>query len=130
MKLVSMEDYLMGRIKIEDLDGEQTINLNTLIPRINDLLSEYNKEVTLHSGYRSPADQARINPKASKSKHLVCAAIDLGDKDRGTSLRNWCLTRLDLLVKIGLWMEDPSHTLTWVHLQCIPPKSGYRIFIP
>lgn len=125
---VNVEQYLMGRTTMDKLSPEQVGNLNTLIPKINELLERYNKPVPMNSGYRSPEDQMRINPKAPKSKHIECAAIDLGDKDH--SFRYWCLMHLDILIELGLYMEDPSHTPTWVHLQCIAPRSGKIIFLP
>lgn len=128
MKYITAVDYLMGRTTVDKLSSEQTTNLETLIIRINDLLSHYNRDIKINSGYRSPEDQARINPKAPKSNHLICAAVDIADRDH--CFRYWVLMHLDLLIKLGLWMEDPSHTATWVHLQCIPPRSGSRIFIP
>jgi hypothetical protein len=128
IKYISVEQYLMNRTTIDALTPEQTANLNTLISKINELLERYNKPVPMNSGYRTKEDQLRINPKAPNSKHCECAAIDLGDRDN--SFRYWCLMHLDYLVELGLWMEDPSHCPTWVHLQCVPPKSGKRIFIP
>lgn len=125
---ISVDEYLMGRITPEELTPEQMSNMNTLIPKINDLLDLYKKPTKVNSGYRSETDQARINPKAPHSEHLVCGAVDLADPD--LNLRYWCLTHLDVLAKLGLWMEDPSHTLHWVHLQIKEPKSGHRIFIP
>lgn len=128
IKYVSVTEYLMGRATIETLTEQQVINLNTLIPKINDLLELYKKPLHVNSGYRTKEDQLRINPKAPNSQHCECAAIDLGDRDN--SFRNWCLMNLQHLVDLGLYMEEPSHTPTWVHLQVIAPKSGYRIFLP
>lgn len=128
MKYISVDEYLMGRTTMDQLSDEQVRNLNTLIPKVNELLSRYNKSIKVNSGYRSPADQARINPKAPKSKHIECAAVDL--EDRSHNFRYWVLAHLSDLIELGLYMEDPSHTPTWVHLQCIPPKSGKHIFIP
>lgn len=125
---ITKEEYLMGRIKEEDLPDEYKKNMEELLDKINKLLALYKKPVTLNSGYRSSEDQLRINPKAPKSKHTECAAIDLGD--RSLSFRYWCLINLKELIDLGLYMEDPSHTPTWTHLQCIPPHSGSRIFLP
>ena len=128
IKYISVEEYLMGRIKVEELTPEQVGNMNTLIPKINTLLERYKRPLEMNSGFRTEEEQMRINPKAPKSKHTECAAIDIGDKDH--NFRYWVLMHLDYLIELGLYMEDPSHTPTWVHLQCIPPKSGKRIFIP
>jgi len=42
----------------------------------------------------------------------------------------WCLKHLDVLETLGLWMEDPQWTPTWLHVQTIPPRSGHRVYIP
>lgn len=128
VKYLSVGEYLMGRATMADLTPEQVGNLNTLIPKINELLERYGKPWKLNSGYRTPADQQRINPKAPRSKHTLCAAVDLADKDK--SLTNWCILNIKVLEELGLYLEDPSHTISWLHIQCIPPRSGYRIFIP
>jgi hypothetical protein len=129
---ISVEQYLMGRAKLEDLTPEQVGNINTLIPKINELLERYGKPVKMTSGYRSPADQQRINPKAPGSMHTRGAAIDLWTDDK--SFTYWVLMHLDYLIELGLYIEDPSHTSKglggWIHCQIIPPRSGRRIFIP
>lgn len=128
VNFISVDQYLMGRIKPEDLTPEQIANMNTLIPKVNELLERYGKPLTMNSGYRTKEDQLRINPKAPNSRHCEAAAIDIGDKDH--SFRYWVLMHLDYLIELGLYLEDPSHTASWIHLQCTPPKSGKTIFIP
>lgn len=128
MEYVSVLEYLMNRITMDKLSDEQVRNLNTIVPRANTLLYAFGEARRVTSGYRSTSDQARINPSAPASKHLVCAAVDLEDVDG--KLKTWCMANLDTLESIGLWMEDPKSTLTWVHVQCIAPRSGHRVFIP
>jgi hypothetical protein len=81
------------------------------------------------SGWR-PADvNARTPGGAAFSKHRTGEAGDVRDAvDR--RLARWCLQNLDVLDAIGLWMERPQWTPTWVHLQIVPPRSGKRVFIP
>jgi len=128
MKQITKEAYLMGRITEDKLTPEQDANMLTLLAKVNKLLLMYNKDITVNSGYRSPSDQQRINPSAPHSWHLECAAVDIGDRDH--LFRYWVLMHLQDLESIGLWMEDPSHTPTWIHLQIYAPKSGHRIFMP
>lgn len=128
MQYISVIEYLMGRVKMEDLTDEQVRNLNTIVPAANALLEKFGEYRKVTSGYRSQEDQMRINPSAPKSKHLLCAAVDLEDKDG--KLKAWCMANLKVLSLIGLWMESPKSTPTWVHVQCIPPKSGNRVFNP
>lgn len=126
MRYISVEEFLMGRAKLEDLSPELLGNTNTLVPRVNELLSHFGEYRACTSGYRSPKDQARINPKATHSAHLSCEAIDLQDKDG--ELKKFCVNNIKLLEEIGLWMEIGSSTPNWCHLQIRPTKR--RIFIP
>jgi hypothetical protein len=128
MKYISVDEVLMGRVTLDELSDEQIRNLNTIVPRVNDLLDAFGEYRKVTSGYRSPADQQRINPSAPKSKHLLCAAIDLSDPDG--KLAAFCMANLPLIAKIGLWLENPTKTKGWVHAQCLPPKSGSRVFNP
>lgn len=107
---------------------EQTANLNFLLNRLNKFELLYKAVVTVTSGLRSQADQARINPSAPKSKHLLGLAADIADHDG--ALRQWVLDHLDDLARIGFWFEDFRWTIGWVHFQAAPPKSGHRIFVP
>ena len=126
MQYVSVLEYLMGRISIDKLSKEQLSNMNTLIPSVNLLLEKFGSYRKVNSGYRSPEDQAKINPNAPHSKHLICAAVDLEDKDG--KLYDFCRCNEQLLSDLGLWCEERQGG--WQHLQCQPPLSGHRWFKP
>ena len=123
-----MTDFLMNKIKMEDLSPELIANANTIVPRINELLDRFGEYRKCNSGFRSAADQARINPKVTKSKHMIAAAIDLSDPDG--KLGKWCLNNTKILEELGLYCEAISSTPGWVHFQIFPPKSGNRFFYP
>lgn len=128
MKQISQADYLMGRAKFDDLDESTQDNINTLLPKVNELLKAFGTFRGCNSGFRSKADQMRINPKATSSKHLTGAAIDL--EDANGKLKAWINANVSVLERLGLYCEDFGHTTTWVHCQIFPPKSGRRFFIP
>jgi uncharacterized protein YcbK (DUF882 family) len=107
---------------------EQDANLAILLERMNKVRAAYGKPMTVTSGLRSDADQARINPKAPKSKHLLGQACDI--KDPNGELDEWCKANVKLLEEIGLWIEDAAYTVGWTHFQIVGPKSGRRFFIP
>lgn len=107
---------------------EQDANLAILLERINKVRDAYGKPMVISSGLRSAADQARINPSAPKSKHLLGQACDVRDRDK--SLAKWIQENMSLMEEIGLWFEDFDHTTTWVHAQIVPPRSGNRVFKP
>lgn len=129
--MISMEEILKGRAKLEDLDTETQANLKTLHERINKLRAAYGKPLKVNDGYRRPADTPKNG--ATKSNHLIGAAIDLDDDD-SAFLWIWVKANLQLMKEIGLYMEDPRWTHgdvgTWMHFQIYPPKSGKRIYVP
>lgn len=107
-------------------DPEQAANLAVLLERINQIRATWGKPMTITSGLRSAADQARINPGAPKSKHLLGAACDVLDRDG--ALMRWLKAEPQHLEDAGLWCEEG--TKGWVHFQIIPPGSGRRWFLP
>lgn len=109
-----------------EVDAVTLRNLDDLIRKVNAL--GYVPPMNASSCLRSLKDQQRINPSAMGSSHLYGAAVDIADP-KGV-LAKWLCVHTELLFKCGLWMEDPRHTPTWVHLQSYAPKSMNRIFIP
>lgn len=65
---------------------------------------------------------------AKRSLHKEGLAVDrydpLGKIDA------WCVANLSKLEASGIWIESPVCTQGWSHWQCVPPKSGRRIFLP
>lgn len=128
--MISMDELLMGRAKLEDLSPEIQANLNLLLERINKVRTAWGKPMHVNSGLRLVGQQPAN--AAAKSNHLVGLAVDIGDDADGT-LWQWVLANLQLMQNIGLWFEDPrwTHNMgNWVHFQVVPPKSGKRIYVP
>lgn len=128
---ISMDEILKGRAKFEDLDKEIQENLLTLHERINVIRTAYGKPMRVNDGFRRSKDTPKNGAK--KSKHLLGAAIDIDDDDKGT-FWNWVKNNLELFQEVGIWIEDPRWTHgavgTWIHCQILPPASGKRIFVP
>jgi hypothetical protein len=103
-------------------------NAHDLAARLNRLGDYWERQLTLTSGYRPDAINAKVPGAAKKSHHRICAAADIADPDG--KLAAFCLADLPMLEHLGLWLEDPAHTKGWVHLQLFPPKSGNRVFKP
>lgn len=110
------------------MDEETRKNFIQLLAVCNVIRHAYGKPMYVNSGLRSQADQARINPSAPKSKHLLGQAVDFRDNDG--KLWKWFMDNMDLCEKLGVYFEDKASTPTWCHLQTVPPKSGKRIFKP
>ena len=49
------------------------------------------------------------------------------DVVRTADLEKFILANLETL---DIWIEDLDVTLTWIHVQIVPPKSGNRVFKP
>jgi hypothetical protein len=132
--MITLDDYLMGRDKIYTISHEQVANAQVVVERVNLLLSYYYKDhpdadkPKVNSGWRPPQVNAKTPGAAKKSKHMTCEAVDLDDDDG--ALDDWCMDSLNHLERCGLWMEHPSATKGWCHLQIVPPKSGKRVFYP
>lgn len=118
----------MGREEEYPLSIAQAINMASLLASVNFLRAVYGKPLKVNSGYR-PGKYNKAAGGAAKSPHLMCQAIDLDDNKEG-ALAAWCLSNLELLANIGLYMEDPAYTEGWVHLQILRPVSGNRVFVP
>ena len=131
--MIDLNELLMNRAKLKDLDKETQDNLTTLLERINKVRGAYGKPMKVNDGYRRPQDTPPHGAK--KSKHLLGAAVDIDDDEAGT-LWNWLMKpeQMTLLKGVGLWLEHGCYThcngQSWVHLQILPPASGKRIFIP
>jgi hypothetical protein len=116
----------MGRIKLQDLPPEYQANVNTLIPKINELLERFGEYRKCNSGFRTIEDQKRINPKSMKSNHLTCSAIDLSDVDG--KLNKWMKSNPKVIEELDIYMEERQGG--WQHIQIVKPHSGNRWFNP
>jgi hypothetical protein len=141
--MISLSDYWMDRdvAFLGDLTDVIVSNADALLDRVNGLLARAAEEgvepgvdpdtgTAVSSGWR-PKLVNDVTPNASKtSKHVVGLAVDLCDTLPERPLARWCLRNKEALKELGLWMEDPRWTPTWVHLQSEPPASGNRVFVP
>lgn len=127
--MITLEAYFMGRDRSHaaDLTDEIRESARITVKHVNQLLAIAKLPGSVSSGWRP----ASINAKAGgakASKHLTAQACDLRDPDG--SLSRWCMKNLPELSGCGLFLEHPSKTQGWVHLQTVAPKSGKRVFFP
>ncbi len=111
----------------QDFTDEVSSNIDMLLKALNIVREAYGKPMVVSSGWRPASINAKVGG-AKKSAHVVGLAADF--KDHDNRLKEWCLANLSVLAKAGLYMEDPSATPTWVHLQLRAPASGNRVFKP
>jgi hypothetical protein len=141
--MLTLRDYWMGRDAEYPLAMTPDIehNAQTTVRLVNELLARaaeddvrphtHPKTGTLvSSGWRPPALNAATPGAAFRSKHMTGEAIDLFDPEG--DLDEWLMGAAGqlALTQVGLWMEHPSATKGWCHLQTKPPRSGRRVFYP
>jgi len=135
-------DYYMGRDAAHQAELTDAIrnNVAELLGRVNLLLAwalrdgvrpalDARTRCHVASGWRPAAVNDATANSAKQSRHLTGEAVDL--RDSGTrDLARWCLKNIEALEEIGLYMEDPQWTPSWVHLQIVPPASRRRVYVP
>lgn len=141
--MISLDDYFMGRRAQYPMSvtPELVENATRTVDLANKLLAQAltygvhvptnpNTGSQVSSGWRPQAVNSATPNAAPNSKHMTGQAIDLYDPDG--DLDEWLMTGEGqaALTAIGLWMEHPSSTKTWSHVQTIPPRSGRRTFYP
>lgn len=124
-KYFTREEYTKGRDEVEPLNEEQEKNLHQLLTVMDQFREAYGKPLQISSGYRPASVNASVGG-AKKSNHIMCLAVDFTDPDG--EIDKFCLNNLDLLIRLGLYLESPVHTPNWCHLQL--KKTSKRVFIP
>jgi hypothetical protein len=140
---VTLDQYMMGRQNDQRYVAEWTFevrdNALELLRRVNQVLPVFGQSRKVRSGWRPRAVNASLIPPGAKnSLHIVGLAIDLDDSDG--ALHRWLDVGPDLLIRnpaalraledVGLWMESPHVTTSWIHWQSRSPTSGRRTFNP
>lgn len=138
MNGITLDQYWMGRDKAfaKELTDEVRKNATVTVERANRLLLAFFSALpksaprSVNSGWRPAAVNAGIRNAAAKSKHMTGQAVDLSDDDG--RLDEFCMSPAGqkAMADIGLWLEHPSATPRWCHVQTVPPRSGNRVFHP
>jgi len=140
--VITLEHYWMGRDVAyrEEMTAEIVRNAGVTVERVNRLLRHIAAECGLRaehqpdtgspvaSGWRPVEINARVPAAVPDSPHITGAACDLYDPLN--ALDDWCMGHLEVLEQLGLWLEHPSQTDGWCHLQIVAPRCGSRVFDP
>lgn len=130
----------MGRDKLypNEYTPEIRANAEVLLKYVNDLIYQMGIDPEVSSGWRPKQINQKVKGAAKGSNHMKGLAVDL--KDPGKKLAKLICgdgyTDTVLLEEFNLYAEHPKYTSAdpkgshWLHLQCTPPRSGRRIFIP
>lgn len=143
MTQITLKDYWMGRdqqypralsTEIRQ-EAERTVEcVNKLLRGLSAASVETPRSPrtgsVLTSGWRPPEVNEAIPGAAIRSHHLWGRAADIYDPEG--EIDDYLMTTegQELLTKLGLWMEHPSATKGWCHVQTRPPRSGRRVFYP
>lgn len=119
--MITRDEILKGQVIPQEFEA----NLAALLERLNKFRLMYGKPMVVTSGYRTPAHNKKIGG-AKWSRHCVCMAADFADQNQ--DIKNWVKDNPNVLEDCDLYMEDPSVTPTWIHLDIMPRKT--RIFKP
>jgi len=138
---ITLENYLAGRdsVYFHDFTPEIKANAEKTVLLTNALLAVLETEKIpleahpntlsiVSSGWRPPQINSQVKGAAVRSKHMTGEAIDLYDPDG--LIDEYLLTHPEPMIALGLYLEHPSATKGWAHVQIIPPKSGNRVFYP
>lgn len=142
--MITLEQYWMGRDKLYPHKLGSDIKANALrtVAQVNQFLAlaaaQGKVDFELHpvnkslvsSGWRPSEINSGITNAKPRSNHIMAKACDVYDPDG--DIDNWAITKAGLraLEQCGLWLEHPSATRTWCHLQIVSPRSGRRVFYP
>ena len=110
------------------LTPDQKRNLQLLADKITILEIASGLDFYSTSGFRTKAEQQRINPVNPRSCHTEGLAVDVADKDK--KIWDFVIDNLELVVKLGFYLENKLYTPRHVHFQLRAPRSRNRIFIP
>lgn len=110
---------------------KQKKNLGKLVKALNILGVVYPDPVAVIRGLRTEKQNEAVGG-IPNSPHLTGEAVDLQDKDH--KLSQFILNNVDLLERVGLYMENPYYCISkttgnnWIHLQT--RRASQTIFKP
>ena len=127
--MITVAQYLGQHLQGHEMELTEDIKTNAAIicEKANQLMAAFGEDRELRSGWRPSAVNNHAGG-APHSKHMTGHAVDIDDSDG--ALDEFCRNNVQILEGIGLWLEDDVATPTWCHIQCVPPRSGHRFFIP
>lgn len=140
--MITLNDYFMGRRETHPTEISPGIERNAArtVELINSFIAfakvvgvEFETSprtrTVVSSGWRPPSFNATVPGAAFRSLHMTGEAIDLFDPDG--LIDEYAFSQTSGVLKdLGLWLEHPSATKGWCHLQTKPPRSGRRVFFP
>lgn len=107
-------------------------NAADLLTAVNNMLDQFGERREMNNGHRTREKTLDMRAKgyaaALGGAHETAEGIDLEDEDG--ALKEWLAGNQHVLMNHGLYMEHPSATRRYVHVQTRAPRSGRRVFFP
>jgi uncharacterized protein YcbK (DUF882 family) len=129
--MITLEDYLMGRDKLypEELETNNVLeNATVFLEQVNLFLTMIGIEGKVRSGWRPHKINRQVGGSPN-SYHIVGRAIDLVDVQG--AIKEAVAAHPTELRVCNLWMEHPSKTPTWCHLDNGKREDREsRVFLP
>ncbi len=133
MKVITLEDYFMGREKTyaKELTDDIKQNAVETVECTNKLLQFMHDDgvdttkIAINSGWRPKSINAATKGADPNSTHITCQAVDLRDNNK--LLKEWIGKNPSKVKQSGFAaVEDFSITSTWAHLQTIEKKFSWQ----
>lgn len=130
--MITLKEYVKDwpeKYPQEYIDSAVEENAKFLLHQVNTFLEMLDvKDVHVNSGWRPREHNAKIGG-AKNSAHISGRAVDIADPNGG--LAAVIANAPEKLRAMELWMENPKHTKTWVHLDNLHRKDRpSRTFLP
>ncbi len=122
-------------------------NFLEFLVKVNQFRMLFGKPMSPTSFFRSQPKQIAIYKNKAKKKefpftngvfdagkvpmgsaHMKAAACDFADPHG--EIGKWFMAHKNILPKLGLYVENPTQTKGWFHVQSVAPASGNHIFNP
>jgi len=142
--MITLQQYWRGRDKTHGhlltpelrANAQRTVDVaNELLPlaQAGGVMLTPGQWGMVRSGWRPPDINAGTKGASATSLHMQCLALDA--EDPYGLLAAWCFANWRTVLKdLGLWMEHPTATPTWCHVQLRAQgsfaKTGLRYFYP
>lgn len=136
--MLTLQDWITSsgkypeRAKSDELTDTVLDNAQLLLDSVNDLLVALGMDlskVSISSGFRPSSVNTKIPNAAKKSLHMTGLALDLLDTDG--KIDSLIEKNSHLLETYGLWLESPTKTPNWCHLdKGTRSKRKIKIFFP
>lgn len=136
---ISVDQYLEHYANSPEITDDVKVAAAVMLPKVDEVLEAYVAdgnvlEVNHFTGCpMSGTGNGGVRPQsctvgAIDSPHKKGRGVDVQDVSR--NLARWLIEHPEILLLLGLHLEDFRWTRSWVHFQDYPPHSRRLMYIP